>query len=115
LISHGATDFKALFPRFASAEPVYGLGDAQFWNELKRLADARNPLLTVTGRGAQPKEYHRFSFDLTATGREVLAGSRDFVQKNGIDFWLGGVHVLDGGAVWRWDDHTRQLTRSVSN
>lgn len=116
LISHGRIEFKSLFPSFAKREPVYGLGDAQLWSELKRLAEAGTPPLTISGLDAQSRDYHHASFDPTATGREVLAGNRDFVELNGIDLWLGGVHMLDGGAVWRWDDgHTNQLTRSGVN
>lgn len=115
LMSHGRIEFKSLFPSFAKREPVFGLGDSQFWNELKRLAEAGNPLLTVCGLDAESSEYHQASFDLTATGREVLAGNRDFVELNGIDLWLGGVHMLDDGAVWRWDnDRTELLERSVN-
>lgn len=116
LISSGATEFKSLFPQFWKVEPVYGLGDSQFWNELKRLAEARDPLITISRPDTNSKKYHHASFDLTATGREVLAGNRDFVDLNGIDLWLGGVHMLDGGSVWRWDDvHTKRLTRSRVN
>lgn len=116
LISNGATEFKSLFPSFWKVEPVYGLGDAQFWNELKRLAEARNPLITISGLDTHAKKYHDASFDLTAAGREVLAGRRDFVELNGIDLWLGGVHLLDGGAVWRWDaDQTELLAGSGVN
>lgn len=113
LMSHGRIEFKSLFPSFARRESGYGLGDAQLWNELKRLAKAKTPPLTISGLDAQSKAYHQASLDLTVTGREVLAGHRDFVELNGIDLWLGGVHLLDGCAVWRWDDgHTNQLTRS---
>ena len=116
LISHGRIEFKSLFPSFAKREPVYGLGDAQFWNELKRLAEAGNPLLTICGLDPESNEYNQASFDLTVTGREVLAGNRDFVELNGIDLWLGGVHLLDGDAVWRWDDdHTELLAWSGVN
>jgi hypothetical protein len=94
---------------------VSTFGDAQFWNELKRLAEARNPLITISGPDTHSTMYHHASFDLTALGREVLAGNRDFVELNGIDLWLGGVHMGDGGAVWRWDEHTKQLTRSGVN
>jgi hypothetical protein len=53
--------------------------------------------------------YHQVSFDLTEKGREVLAGTRDFVELNGIDLWLGGVHVLSGAVLWLWDEHDRGL------
>ena len=106
LISHGECEFKSLFPRFARVEPVYGLGDSQFWNELKRLAEEREPLITMSGDEAQSNGFHHASFELTATGRDVLHGKRDFIELNGIDLWLGGVH-LDGAVLWRRDDHNQ--------
>jgi len=36
-------------------------------------------------------------------GRAVLEGKRDAVEINGIDRWLGGVHLVVG-QVWRWDE-----------
>jgi hypothetical protein len=114
LISLGDGEFKWLFTRFASAEPVYGLGDSQFWNELKRLVEAREPLIRISGDETKSNGYHDASFELTATGGEVLEGKRDFIELNGIDLWLGGVH-LDDEVLWRRDDHnhlTRHLDKS---
>jgi hypothetical protein len=108
LISAGAISFKSLFPRLAKAEPVYGLGDAQFWNELRRLAECSEPLITISERDAQSNSYHTSSFELTEKGTEVLSFKRDFVELNGIDLWLGGVHLV-GFAVWRWDKSNNRL------
>jgi hypothetical protein len=109
LISEGATGFKSLFPRFAAAEPVYGLGDSQLWNELKRLANGREPLLNINGM-ADSNHFNDASFELTETGRAVLAGERDFIEVNGIDRWLGGVHLGDE-TLWRRDPQNSRLSR----
>ena len=116
MISHGPVGFKSLFPRFAKAEPTYGLGDSQFWNELKRLGKARHPLITTAGpenpeRGRKSNRFLEASFELTEAGRAVLAGERDFIELNGIDLWLGGVHLADGAAMWRWDEQNGRLVR----
>jgi hypothetical protein len=71
LISEGGTDFKTLFVKFAAAEPVYGLGDAQLWCELKRLAKGKEPLIKVSGI-ADGKRFHDASFELTEKGKSVL-------------------------------------------
>jgi hypothetical protein len=109
LISHGFVEFKPLFSTFGNEEPVYGLGDSQFWNDLKRLAETKEPLITISGDERQSNGFHHASVELTATGRDVLEGKRDFININGIDLWLGGVH-LDGTVLWRRDDHNH-LTR----
>ncbi|HLF84139.1 MAG TPA: hypothetical protein VI837_08200 [Blastocatellia bacterium] len=116
MISDGAIGFKSLFPGFAKAEPVYGMGDSQFWCGLKRLGEARDPLITISAPddhdpALQSNRYHDASFELTETGRAVLARERDFIETNGIDLWLGGVHLVDGAALWRWDEHNGKLVR----
>ncbi len=113
LISNEAIGFKSLFPKFAKAEPGYGLGDSQFWCALQRLGKARDPLIVISRiaddqPGINSNGYHDASFEMTKTGRAVLAGERDFIESNGIDRWMGGVHLVDG-AAWRWDEHNGAL------
>ena len=114
MISNGANGFKSLFPLFNNAYPVYGMGDSQFWCALKRLGKAGTPLITIRGAGEGAPEFkssrfHDASFELTETGRAVLAAERDFIDINGIDLWLGGVHLVHG-AVWRWDEQLGLLS-----
>lgn len=116
MISSGAIEFKQLFPKFARGESGYGLGDSQIWCALKRLGDAKDPLIRITapsvaGQTSAFNCYHDASFELTETGRGVLTGERDFIHINGIDLWLGGVHLVNG-AVWRWDELTGLMRRS---
>jgi hypothetical protein len=40
----------------------------------------------------------------------VLAGEADHVRLNGIDRWLGGVHLEGDEAAWRWDAAAGRLT-----
>ena len=119
LISRGPIDFKSLFPIFAKSEPVYGLGDSQFWSELKRLRDSSNPVINMSGfddkTGAfDSNQFHEAHLELTKTGRAVLAGEQDFLELNRIDYWLGGVH-LSNEHLWRWDEHRRTIDRDAGN
>jgi len=108
LISRGVVAFKSLFPKFASEEPDYGLGDSQFWSALRLLENATVPLITISGspadhEGIKSNKYLDASLELTEMGRAVLEGRRDAIEINGIDRWLGGVHLVVG-QVWRWDE-----------
>ncbi|HSE38161.1 MAG TPA: RNA polymerase subunit sigma-24 [Blastocatellia bacterium] len=110
MIATGAIGFKQLFPKFGTAQSGYGLGDSQFWAALKRLGEARDPLIRITGptsvvKASRSNRYYDASFELTGIGQAVLTGERDFIHLNGIDLWLGGVHLVDG-AVWRWDERS---------
>lgn len=114
LIANGYHQFKSLFPAFTRHEREYGFGDAQLYLELKRLANAPNPFLTNGGNATlDPARIFLSSFELTEHGTAALAGERDFVVQNGIDEWLGGIHLRGSEAAWRWDEDTQQLLVSL--
>lgn len=106
LIGQGFTSFLDLFARFVAAEPGYGLGDAQFWNALQQLKRGASPLLMDEGEEAPMSES---VFAITDAGRSVLSGVADRVTLNGIDEWLGGVHLQGHANIWRWDEQQGKL------
>jgi hypothetical protein len=113
LIAEGYGNFGSLFPAFVSRESEYGFGDAQLYLELKQLAQAPTPLLTlnssVTGASMDAAEMLLSTFEVTDAGKAVLDGKEDFVRRNGIDSWLGGVHLKGTESDYRWDDQALQL------
>ncbi len=72
------------------------LGDSVFFAYLERLASGARPLLEIA----------ESMVALTEDGRGVLEGDEDYVRLNGLDRWLGGVH-LRGRSSWRWDGRLR--------
>jgi len=83
--------------------------------ELKRLANAPSPQLVMNDNDADAMDARQLletSFELTGEGRAVINGGADFVRLNGIDTWLGGVHLHGDDAKWRWDDEAETLTKS---
>ncbi len=108
LVADGQAEFKTLFPAFGKREPLYGFGDAQVFLELKRLTKGSHPLLTMNNDGNASSmdsgQLLRTSFRITDHGKAVLNGDEDFVKLNGIDLWLGGVHLQGNEAAWRWDE-----------
>jgi hypothetical protein len=116
LIVSGYQGFKSLFPAFMRREPEYGFGDAQFYLALRRLATTGVPLLKQKNGGNSANDPVRMlwsAFEITERGEAVLAGAEDFVIKNGIDMWLGGVHLHGRESQWRWDEDTQQLLVSL--
>jgi len=113
LIAGGASEFREIFPKFGIAELIYGLGDAQFWNDLQPMIKAKHPLLTHTNMAeAKPALANavqlKASFTFTETGRAVLNGESDFITLNEIDLWLGGVHLRPGN-LWRCDEKNQKM------
>ena len=116
LVAAGYPKFKSLFPAFMRREPEYGFGDAQFYLAMHRLATAPLPLLTQKNGGNSADDPARMllsSFELTELGAAVLAGEDDFVIRNGIDLWLGGVHLKGKESPWRWDEQGQELLVSL--
>ena len=96
----GARSAHDLFIACGEMEERRYMGDLTFWTILHRLARGRAPLLRTDGSfepGAPPSG----TFTLTDIGRDVLHGRADYVTLNGIDRWMGGVHLTDGR--YRWD------------
>ena len=96
-VAEGANTPGQAFRRlYDSLEPMPFLGDLMYWPILQALAVAAEPALTRF-------ESWRDPVSLTAFGRALLDGQADWTVVNGVDRWLGGVHVVGGGQVWRWD------------
>jgi hypothetical protein len=82
-IAGGTSSFAALFAANAAAEDAPFMGDTTVEARLDALIRAPTPLVA-------PEPYR-----LTAAGRRVLAGEADARQLNGIDRWIGGVHLRE--------------------
>lgn len=112
LVKNGREQFGDLFPEFVAAEPVYGLGDTQVWHALVSLLNVPHPLLaTRNGNGASNVSDVSLKtvFRITDAGKAVLDGDSDFIKLNGIDQWLGGVHLKGNDQLWRWEAGTGSL------
>ena len=99
-VEQGAADATGIFLATQRMEERPYLGDLLMWAILRTLVDARTPLLSHEGEfreGRSPSG----KFRLTEAGQAVLSGAADHIALNGIDRWLGGVHLTDGR--WRWN------------
>ncbi len=90
---------------FDSRQP--GLGRAWAFAMMDRMVRAAHPLLE-----AQPEDRpvdRTTQLRVTETGARVLAGEVDHVAINGIDRYIGGVHLRGQHARWRWDEGTESI------
>lgn len=104
-VADGAATAGEAFVRAGARETRPFLGDTASFASMTRLAQASDPLL---GIDAAPVDRHT-RLHLTETGRRVLRGQADHVALNGIDRWIGGVHLLGRELPWRWDDATESM------
>jgi hypothetical protein len=98
-VAAGAATRGDAFVRAAAREARPFLGDDWAFERIERMQGAPTPLL----ENAAPLR-------LTEAGREVLDGRADHVALNGIDRWIGGVHLSGTDVPWRWDEGTESVT-----
>ncbi len=111
-VDAGIVEAVALLRAHWEQEERPFMGDWAFWAYLKKLAGGARPLLLIEG----PRDDARFArarLAITEDGRRVLRGSLDFVHLNGIDCWLGGVHLVGRTPAWRWDEAAACLSSSA--
>ena len=102
-VEHGHTTPADAFRATQAMEAHVFMGDRSWWTIVRTLASGPAPALRVAWEpltGALPSA----QMELTESGRHVLAGTADHVSTNGIDRWMGGVHLTDGR--WRWTGTT---------
>jgi hypothetical protein len=108
----GETSAGSAFARLGEREARPFLGDLFAFRIVARLAGAPVPLLELDPAGGEVTAGTRLR--LTAAGRRVLGGQADHVALNGIDRWVGGVHLHGDAARWRWDEGTESITGSAA-
>ncbi|MFB4278013.1 hypothetical protein ACBJ59_22165 [Nonomuraea sp. MTCD27] len=106
-VADGAPDAGTAFVRAAARETRPYLGDDWCFAMMDRMARAPVPLLDADPAGEPVDRDTRLR--LTGTGARVLAGRADHVTLNGLDRWIGGVHLRGRHVRWRWDDGTETV------
>ena len=110
-VAEGAATAGEAFVRGAAREARPYLGDSWAFAAIERLARCRVPLLSADagtiGRHA--------AVALTEAGRRVLDGAEDHVALNGIDRWIGGVHLVGRDVPWRWDEGVEAIVARGSS
>ena len=116
-IDEGHVTPVAAFLEVAKKQESIFLGDLVFYSYLERLSGKDHPLLTwrdgspvVAPTPAESRDFVNGELTLTALGRDVLAGRKDWQDINTQTRWLGGVEIVPG-SPWRWDPNTRHLVR----
>jgi len=118
VIANGVTPLGEVYrASHHDREEAVFLGDDTFAIYVERLSAGREPLVlqengqiieAPQGREHSP-EFWKSKVMLTPLGRAVLEGKADHVRINGIDRWLGGVHLSGTEIRYRWDESAYRL------
>jgi hypothetical protein len=106
-VADGAPDAGTAFVRAGARETRPYMGDTTCFGRMDPMAQGPHPLLRVDPPG-RPVE-RTTGVRLTDTGARVLGGQADQIALNGIDRWIGGVHLQGHHVPWRWDDGTETI------
>jgi RNA polymerase sigma factor (sigma-70 family) len=114
LCERGAISAIKLFFAVQQTEDPLFMGDLSFFGMLKEMASVPHPLIEIESVGQVATEVDlsstaRSLIRITQTGIRVIEKQLDHVRLNGIDRWIGGVHLTGPAPTWRWDDHHKQL------
>ncbi|GIW05484.1 MAG: hypothetical protein KatS3mg060_0289 [Dehalococcoidia bacterium] len=96
LVAEGVVTPAALFRANQRLEEAVWQGDVSFFAVVARLTRGEDPPLRWNGQLAG-------AVQITPSGLRLLAGEDDHVRLNGIDRWLGGVHLVGTTVRWRWN------------
>ncbi|HET8648933.1 MAG TPA: hypothetical protein VFL95_02745 [Gemmatimonadales bacterium] len=93
---------RELSRRVRAREQYPWLDDMMFDAILLQLMGGSRPLISA-GRWPTITEFPSATLVLTAAGQAVLSRRADQVRLNGVDRWIGGVHLAGLDAFWRWN------------
>jgi hypothetical protein len=105
LREQGSLPGRRLFAAVQRLQEQIFMGNGSFYRIMANLSACRHPLVQIS---ATP-QVGLGTVTITETGRNVIEGRSDHVELNGIDQWLGGVHLKGGRAAWRWDQVSERL------
>lgn len=97
-----------LFIAVQRMEEQIFMSHESFKRVIAELAHAPHPLVETHGHTTTRV------VSITEVGRSVLEGGADHIELNGIDRWLGGVHLSGREGVWRWDRRLGRLAKPAS-
>jgi hypothetical protein len=105
VVADGADNPIEMFRALQAAEERPFMGDYWAWVALHRLGAGEHPLV-IAPVAPEPElttEFASQTYEVTGVGHDVLAARADHAELNGIDRWIGGVHLIGHRPAWRWD------------
>ncbi len=101
---------RQLFRAVQNTESPLFMGDRSFFRLLADLAKAPHPLIrTVDDSPFDPHLYPTTPVTISDTGLRIVENQEDHIQLNGINRWLGGVHLKGRESAWQWNPLNEQL------
>jgi len=91
-VEQGPKSLRVIGHTMGYVESLDSPGDFYLFQRLVRLNRLKTPLVSLIG---DPSDMRTCKVRITAFGERVLAGEGNCIDENGIDDWIGGVHLND--------------------
>lgn len=110
-VADGADNPIDMFRALQAAEERPFMGDYWAWRTLHRLGTGDHPLVAapIAPEPELSTDFAAQTYEVTDVGHDVLAARADHAELNGIDRWIGGVHLTGHRPAWRWDPVTSEV------
>src|SRR5207253_8914290 len=108
-----ATILRVVARTMATSEDL--ISDIQLYAKLLELLTAETPAFEIPAssrdilNNISLPEFRALKIQPTVLGRELLRGNSDYVALNGVDRWVGGVHLQGHTVPWRFDSSAGQV------
>jgi Sigma-70, region 4 len=110
LREQGSLTGERLFDAVQSMEEQIFMGNWSFYRIMAEMSASRHPLIQISARSFAGIG----EVTITEAGRNVIDGRADNIKLNGINRWVGGVHLEGDDAAWRWDRNLTSLVEKES-
>ncbi|MEE6450017.1 DUF1835 domain-containing protein [Gottfriedia acidiceleris] len=100
MINEGINSFAELFNNLVKKRTNDGLSDLYFAAILNELMDGEHPLVGSDSELPSFKHHNpKAKIELTKGGLDVLSGKANRMNLIGIDWWVGGVHLVEKSSM----------------
>jgi len=120
---HRKSDANEIYQTMQSKEGIAFMSKAIFANCLQNMCEGNMPLveqqqINISEDSEEENGVYedtevklKVVLKLTDLGRQVLHNWVDWIQVNGVNRWLGGVHLREG-SLWRYDETRRKVVKT---
>jgi hypothetical protein len=88
------------------------VGDLLVFDMLRNYVRSSHPLVEFAkpfDGNIRSRRFDGSILKLSDMGERVLSGAADAIERNGVDRWIGGVHLQGKRVPWRWNERLQMI------
>ena len=106
LAEKGSMNAARLFGWYTNHyEPLTFMGDSSYWKVLSGLADVDYPAIQIENSDGEAKDWE---VRLSEIGRSLIKNTENWLVKNTVNRWVGGIEINNQKSCWCWDHEAQE-------